>query len=95
MWDAALDVGRPDTAQEMVSKAEAAFKRADEIWNLRRNDGYVNSEARDRFWNDRETARMALEMAQQQAGVARANEENASREAVAESDRQKYAAQAG
>lgn len=94
MWDAALDVGRPDTAQEMVSKAEAAFKRADEIWNLRKNDGYVNSEARDRFWNDRETARLALEMAQQQAGVARANEENASREAVAESDRQKYAAQA-
>lgn len=94
MWDAALDVGRPDTAQEMVSKAEAAFKRADEIWNLRKNDGYVNSEARDRFWNDRETARLALEMAQQQAGIARANEENASREAVAESDRQKYAAQA-
>lgn len=94
MWDAALDVGRPDTAQEMVSKAEAAFKRADEVWNLRKNDGYVNSEARDRFWNDRETARLALEMAQQQAGIARANEENASREAVAESDRQKYAAQA-
>lgn len=94
MWDAALDVGRPDTAQEMVSKAEAAFKRADEIWNLRKNDGYVNSEARDRFWNDRETARLALEMAQQQAGIARANEANASREAVAESDRQKYAAQA-
>lgn len=94
MWDAALDVGRPDTAQEMVSKAEVAFKRADEIWNLRKNDGYVNSEARDRFWNDRETARLALEMAQQQAGIARANEENASREAVAESDRQKYAAQA-
>lgn len=94
MWDAALDVGRPDTAQEMVSKAEAAFKRADEIWNLRKNDGYVNSEARDRFWNDRETARLALEMAQQQAGIARVNEENASREAVAESDRQKYAAQA-
>lgn len=94
MWDAALDVGRPDTAQEMVSKAEAAFKRADEVWNLRKNDGYVNSEARDRFWNDRETARLALEMAQQQAGIARANEENASREAVAESYRQKYAAQA-
>ncbi|HEM7928273.1 TPA: phage tail tape measure protein [Citrobacter farmeri] len=94
MWDAALDVGRPDTAQEMVSKAEAAFKRADEVWNLRKNDGYVNSEARDRFWNDRETARLALEMAQQQAGIARANEENTSREAVAESDRQKYAAQA-
>ncbi len=33
-------------------------------------------------------------MAQQQAGIAKANEENAAREATAESDRQKYAAQA-
>ncbi|HGY3930793.1 TPA: phage tail tape measure protein [Citrobacter koseri] len=94
MWDAALDIGRPDTAQEMVRKAEAAFKRADEIWNLRKNDGYVNDEARARYWTDRETARLALDMAQQQAGIAKANEENASREAAAESDRQKYAAQA-
>lgn len=94
MWDAALDVGRPDTAQEMVAKAEAAFKKADEIWNLRKGDHYVNDEARARFWNDRETARLALDMAQQQAGIAKANEENTSREAVAESDRQKYAAQA-
>ncbi|MCZ7841229.1 phage tail tape measure protein [Leclercia adecarboxylata] len=94
MWDAALDVGRPDTAQAMVAKAEAAFKKADEIWNLRKGDHYVNDEARARFWNDRETARLALDMAQQQAGIAKANEENTSREAVAESDRQKYAAQA-
>jgi len=94
MWDAALDVGRPDTAQEMVAKAEAAFKKADEIWNLRKDDRYVNDEARARFWNDRETARLALDMAQQQAGISRANEANASREAVAESDRQKYASQA-
>lgn len=94
MWDAALDIGRPDTAQEMVAKAEAAFKKADEIWNLRKGDRYVNDEARARFWNDLETARLALDMAQQQAGIARANEENASREAAAESDRQKYAAQA-
>lgn len=94
MWDAALDIGRPDTAQEMVAKAEAAFKKADEIWNLRKGDHYVNDEARARFWNDRETARLALDMAQQQAGVAKANEENASRETAAESDRQKYAAQA-
>ncbi|CAM8673342.1 phage tail tape measure protein [Leclercia sp. M-A074-M] len=94
MWDAALDVGRPDTAQEMVAKAQAAFKKADEIWNLRKDDRYVNDEARARFWNDRETARLALDMAQQQAGISRANEENASREAVAESDRQKYASQA-
>ena len=44
MWDAALDIGRPDTAQEIVSKAEAAFKRADEVWNLRKGDRYVMRE---------------------------------------------------
>ncbi|EPP7093022.1 phage tail length tape measure family protein [Klebsiella michiganensis] len=94
MWDAALDLGRPDTAQEIASKAEAAFKRADEIWNLRKNDGYVNDEARARFWNDRESARLALDMAQQQAGLAKASAANAEKEAEAESDKQKYAAQA-
>ncbi len=31
MWDAVLDIGRPDTAQEMLIKAEAAFKKADDI----------------------------------------------------------------
>lgn len=38
MWDAVLDIGRPDTAQEMLIKAEAAFKKADDIWNLRKDD---------------------------------------------------------
>ncbi|MGI1273504.1 phage tail tape measure protein [Enterobacter kobei] len=94
MWDAALDIGRPDTAQEMVAKAEAAFKKADEIWNLRKNDGYVNSQARDLYWNDRETARVELENARRKAGAEKEKQDNASREAAAESDRLKYAAQA-
>ncbi|WP_154905019.1 phage tail length tape measure family protein [Klebsiella michiganensis] len=94
MWDAALDLGRPDTAGEIASKAEAAFKRADEIWNLRKNDRYVNDEARARFWSDRESARLALDMAQQQAGIAKASVAAAEKEAEAESDKQKYAAQA-
>ncbi|STL02967.1 tail component of prophage [Escherichia coli] len=45
MWDAVLDIGRPDTAQEMLIKAEAAFKKADDIWNLRKDDYFVNDEA--------------------------------------------------
>ncbi|HBR8099444.1 TPA: phage tail tape measure protein [Klebsiella variicola subsp. variicola] len=94
MWDAALDLGRQDTAGEMVSKAEAAFKRADDIWNLRKNDRYVNDEARARFWSDRESARLALDMAQQQAGIASTSAANAEKEAALESDRKKYAAQA-
>ncbi|WHP32840.1 phage tail tape measure protein [Trabulsiella odontotermitis] len=94
MWDAALDIGRPDSAQEMLSKAEAAFRRADQTWELEKNDRFINEEARARFWNDRETARLALDMAQQQAGIAKANEANAEKEAAAEADRQKYAVQA-
>ncbi|STU61628.1 phage tail tape measure protein, lambda family [Klebsiella variicola] len=94
MWDAALDFGRPDTAGEMVSKAQSAFKQADDIWNLRKNDRYVNDEARARFWNDRESARLALDMAQQQAGIAKASAAAAEKEAEAESEKQKYAAQA-
>ncbi len=50
MWDAVLDIGRPDTAQEMLIKAEAAFKKADDIWNLRKDDYFVNDEARARYW---------------------------------------------
>lgn len=94
MWDAALDIGRPDTSHEMLSKAEAAFKRADEIWNLRKGDRYVNDDARARFWNDRETARQALDMAQQQARNSQLAQESASREAGLEADRLKYAQQA-
>ncbi|EOK5575673.1 phage tail length tape measure family protein [Klebsiella pneumoniae] len=94
MWDAALDLGRPDTAGEMVSKTQSAFKQADDIWNLRKNDRYVNDEARARFWNDRESARLALDMAQQQAGIAKASAAAAEKEAEAESEKQKYAAQA-
>ncbi|HHO8515388.1 TPA: phage tail length tape measure family protein, partial [Klebsiella pneumoniae] len=94
MWDAALDLGRPDTAEEMVSKAQSVFKQADDIWNLRKNDRYVNDEARARFWNDRESARLALDMAQQQAGIAKASAAAAEKEAEAESEKQKYAAQA-
>ncbi len=54
MWDAVLDIGRPDTAQEMLIKAEAAFKKADDIWSLRKDDYFVNDEARARYWDDRE-----------------------------------------
>lgn len=67
MWDAVLDIGRPDTAQEMLIKAEAAFKKADDIWNLRKDDYFVNDEARARYWDDREKARLALEAARKKA----------------------------
>lgn len=32
MWDSVLDIGRPDTAREMLEKAEKAFDEADKKW---------------------------------------------------------------
>lgn len=94
MWDAALDIGRPDTSEQMLKKAQDAFDKADKIWNLRKNDNFVNDDARARYWTDREQARLALDMAQQQARNAQIGAENAKREATAEADKLKYAKQA-
>lgn len=94
MWDAALDIGRPDTSEQMLKKAQDAFDRADKIWNLRKNDSFVNDDARARYWTDREQARLALDMAQQQARNSQVGAENAKREAAAEADKLKYSQQA-
>ncbi|EAP7666074.1 phage tail tape measure protein [Salmonella enterica] len=94
MWDAALDIGRPDTSAEMLAKAEKAFKKADEIWNLRKDDYFVNNEARARYWNDRESARLNLEMARQQADIQASAAEGNQKQSETESSRLKYTEQA-
>lgn len=94
MWDAALDIGRPDTSAEMLAKAEKAFKKADEIWNLRKDDYFVNNEARARYWNDRESARLNLEMARQQADIQASAAEGNQKQSETESSRLKYMEQA-
>lgn len=62
MWDAVLDIGRFDIAQEMLIKVEVAYKKVDDIWNLRKDDYFVNDEARARYWDDREKVRFAFEV---------------------------------
>lgn len=94
MWDAAMDVGRPDSSDVVLKKAQAAFDHADEIWNLRKGDHFVNDEARDRYWNDREEARKALDTAKQKAAAAQLEAKNAKTEGAAEADRLKYSEQA-
>ncbi|HDJ8883259.1 TPA: phage tail tape measure protein [Escherichia coli] len=32
MWDAVLDIGRPDSSADMLAKAEKAFDEADKKW---------------------------------------------------------------
>ncbi len=93
MWDAVLD-GRPDTAQEMLIKAEAAFKKADDIWNLRKDDYFVNDEARARYWDDREKARLALEAARKKAEQQSQQDKNAQQQSDTEASRLKYTEEA-
>ncbi|EKD8571347.1 phage tail tape measure protein, partial [Escherichia coli] len=90
MWDAVLDIGRPDTAQEMLIKAEAAFKKADDIWSLRKDDYFVNDEARARYWDDREKARLALEAARKKAEQQSQQDKNAQQQSDTEASRLKY-----
>ncbi|HCT3338882.1 TPA: phage tail tape measure protein [Escherichia coli] len=94
MWDAVLDIGRPDTTQEMLAKAEAAFKKADDIWNLRKSDYFVNDEARARYWDDREKARLALEEAKQKAEQQTQQDKNAQQQSDTETSRLKYTEEA-
>lgn len=94
MWDAVLDIGRPDTAQEMLIKAEAAYKKADDIWNLRKDDYFVNDEARARYWDDREKARLALEAARKKAEQQTQQDKNAQQQSDTEASRLKYTEEA-
>ncbi|EHH7187666.1 TPA: phage tail tape measure protein [Escherichia coli] len=94
MWDAILDIGRPDTAQEMLIKAETAFKKADDIWNLRKDDYFVNDEARARYWDDREKARLALEAARKKAEQQSLQDKNAQQQSDTEASRLKYTEEA-
>ncbi|EPP8255828.1 phage tail tape measure protein [Escherichia coli] len=94
MWDSVLDAGRPDTTQEMQAKAEAAFKKADDIWNLRKDDYFVNDEARARYWDDREKARLALEAAKQKAEQQTQQDKNAQQQGETEASRLKYTEEA-
>ncbi|TJR40166.1 phage tail tape measure protein, partial [Escherichia coli] len=94
MWDAILDIGRPDTAQEMLIKAETAFKKADDIWNLRKDDYFVNDEARARYWDDREKARLALEAARKKAEQQSQQDKNAQQQSDTEASRLKYTEEA-
>ncbi|HBA9574057.1 TPA: phage tail tape measure protein, partial [Escherichia coli] len=87
MWDSVLDAGRPDTTQEMLAKAEAAFKKADDIWNLRKDDYLVNDEARARYWDDREKARLALGAAKQKAEQQTQQDKNAQQQGETEASR--------
>ncbi|EMV27461.1 phage tail tape measure protein [Escherichia coli] len=98
MWDAVLDIGRPDTAQGMLEKAEALRTKKQTTSGITGKDNlsFVNDEARERYWDDREKARLALEAARKKAEqqTQQAREMAAKDWAESEASRLKYTEEA-
>ncbi|EHS3742511.1 phage tail tape measure protein, partial [Escherichia coli] len=64
------------------------------IWNLRKDDYFVNDEARARYWDDREKARLALEAARKKAEQQTQQDKNAQQQSDTEASRLKYTEEA-
>ncbi|WP_201476856.1 phage tail tape measure protein, partial [Escherichia coli] len=100
MWDAALDIGRPESSAEMLNKAQQAFDEADNKWqwyqsrsNRRGKTSAFLSNLRG-AWDDRENARLGLSAATLQADLEKASEMAAQDRAESEASRLKYTEEA-
>lgn len=94
MWDAVLDIGRPDSAQKMLVEAEAAFKRADKRWTAEKDSKILPQISKDAFWDARFKAQQTLEAARKKVDAEQIEANKARQAADAEADRRKYATQA-
>ncbi|EAO8774053.1 phage tail tape measure protein [Salmonella enterica] len=100
MWDAALDIGRPESSDEMLKKAQKAFDEADKKWQWyqsRSNRPGKTTAFRTNMrgaWDDRENARLSLEAATLQADLEKASAMAAEDRAKSETSRLKYTEQA-
>ncbi|EDH5873432.1 phage tail tape measure protein [Salmonella enterica subsp. enterica serovar Oranienburg] len=100
MWDAALDIGRPESSDEMLKKAQKAFDEADKKWQWyqsRSNRPGKTTAFRTNMrgaWDDRENARLGLEAATLQADLEKASAMAAEDRAKSETSRLKYTEQA-
>ncbi|RAX33091.1 UNVERIFIED_CONTAM: phage tail tape measure protein [Escherichia coli] len=100
MWDAVLDIGRPESSAEMLNKAQQAFDEADKKWqwyqrrsNRRGKTSAYLSNLRG-AWDDRENARLGLSAATLQADLEKASEMAARDWAESEASRLKYTEEA-
>ena len=100
MWDAVLDIGRPDSSADMLAKAEKAFDEADKKWqwyqsrNHRRGKTSAFLANLRGAWEKRENARLGLSAATLQADLEKASEMAAKDRAESEASRLKYTEEA-
>ncbi|EOU4283753.1 phage tail tape measure protein [Escherichia coli] len=100
MWDSVLDIGRPDTAQGMLEKAEKAFDEADKKWQWYQSRSHRRGKTSAFLanlrgaWEDRANAQLGLSAATLQADLEKAIEMAAKDWAESEASRLKYTEEA-
>ncbi len=101
MWDAVLDIGRPDSSADMLAKAEKAFDEADKKWQWYQSRSHRRGKTSAFLanlrgaWEKRENARLGLSAATLQADLEKASEKMAAKDrAESEASRLKYTEEA-
>ncbi|ELW7142606.1 phage tail tape measure protein, partial [Escherichia coli] len=100
MWDAILDIGRPESSADMLASAQKAFDEADKKWQWyqsRSQSRGKTSSFRANLqgaWDDRENARLGLAAATLQSDMEKAGELAARDRAEREASQLKYTGEA-
>ncbi|WP_105476126.1 phage tail tape measure protein [Escherichia coli] len=100
MWDAVLDIGRPDSSADMLASAQKAFDEADKKWqwyqsrSQRRGKTSSFRANLQGAWDDRENARLGLAAATLQSDMEKAGELAARDRAEREASQLKYTGEA-
>ncbi|EEC8909797.1 phage tail tape measure protein [Escherichia coli] len=100
MWDAILDIGRPESSADMLASAQKAFDEADKKWqwyqsrSQRRGKTSSFRANLQGAWDDRENARLGLAAATLQSDMEKAGELAARDRAERESSQLKYTEEA-
>ncbi|EFF7445757.1 phage tail tape measure protein [Escherichia coli] len=100
MWDAILDIGRPESSADMLASAQKAFDEADkkwqwyQSWSQRRGKTASFRANLQGAWDDRENARLGLAAATLQSDMEKAGELAARDRAEREASQLKYTGEA-
>ncbi|EET2098288.1 phage tail tape measure protein, partial [Escherichia coli] len=100
MWDAILDIGRPESSADMLASAQKAFDEADKKWqwyqsrSQRRGKTSSFRANLQGAWNDRENARLGLAAATLQSDMEKAGELAARDRAERDASQLKYTGEA-
>ena len=100
MWDAILDIGRPESSADMLASAQKAFDEADKKWQWYQSRSQCRGKTSSfranlqGAWDDRENARLGLAAATLQSDMEKAGELAARDRAERKASQLKYTGEA-